>query len=313
MNCGLQFRAKSDSDAYFDSSEHRIKQRIIKIICAILIYGMTNGIRLLIDHDSGEIGNNMLIIGRICLLLLAAVGYHCLRRKFKKLQRRRLYINLVIGFLILASQFSLFPVLTNASLHQLNSFQLLVYGWSSAMFFFSSLFLIEYWWMGIIAILIHCVYFIIFLAMDENSTIDICYLLGAVALYVIVGYLAERNKRMHFLIERKNFKNFQAILKIFDDIAQGIMIFDQEMELLYHNKTIHSMFTVIQDNDKTLLRTIFDQVKLKKAAPEIERHDTKRITTNDHSEVILVYCTFCINLFKRIKAQPDCPSLLKDC
>ena len=285
MNWYLSFKNKADEEAFTDTSEHQIKQRVYKLIFIVAMYVLFNGIRLLVAPSTGTLSNNLLILSRIILLTLAAIGSHCYRRNFRKLQKCRCLINFALGVLVIAGQFGTYPLASNANLANLSGFGLSVWGWAIGLLFFSSLNLLEYWWMGIAAIVIQSGYFFVILALrDGEPIIDMTFMAQGVILYVVTAFLGERTKRLHFLEERKNYKNHLAILKIFDDISQGIIILDHSLEVLYSNRSVNLMF-MERENQTLLLRTVFDNFHVKKIVPDVEPQFTRRLLTSEASEV----------------------------
>ena len=133
-------------------------------------------------------------------------------------------------------------------------------GWDNGVLFSCSLLLINSWYLRILACIIK---FVIFATLMLTASDVLDWHVGILAVVLLVQayavYNRERFDRNRHIDSIKIFQDSQAVLKILDDITEGILIIDEFKNILYMNSPVKKIF----QTDNPRLTQLFANVSVK--------------------------------------------------
>ena len=286
MNIFLRFKKKHHSTAYSENVQLQLKKRMIMLFLVTLKLVMGTIVVYAISPVAGPFYNYLITGGRILSNLIALVGIYCLNKCFQRLYKHIHKLNIVFDILIIIGQVVIYPAV-GRYVNTLGKLEIFVWAWSNAITCYSTIYVLANWWMKILIITAQSVFFLAYVIEGGNAPPSIVSnLLHSVALYLLITYFSERYQRFDFLERRKAFENHEAIKRIFDDISQGIMIIDQNDDIVYSNRTINIMFSQ-EGAAATKVKEMFCQIHLRKISPQIGMPLTEAILPTQDNEVFL--------------------------
>ena len=286
MNIFLRFKKKHHSTAYSENVQLQLKKRMIMLFLVTLKLVMGTIVVYAISPVAGPFYNYLITGGRILSNLIALVGIYCLNKCFQRLYKHIHKLNIVFDILIIIGQVVIYPAV-GRYVNTLGKLEIFVWAWSNAITCYSTIYVLANWWMKILIITAQSVFFLAYVIEGGNAPPSVVSnLLHSVALYLLITYFSERYHRFDFLERRKAFENHEAIKSIFDDISQGIMIIDQNDDIVYSNRTINTMFSQ-EGAAATKAKEMFCQIHLRKISPQIGMPLTEAILPTQDNEVFL--------------------------
>lgn len=281
MNIFLQFKQKNHSQAYSYDLQLQITKRLIMVIIwAVISFVGTVAVFSIsksVSMSAYEITKNAVVV--VCVV----VG--CFLRC--NLQWTRKYagkINFVLDLCLIWAQFQLFPYLNRDLIAAYGKLAVFLAAWSACLACYAIYFAIQSWWLKIIVPVAQIIYFVIPTVQEEIFfwPIVVVFATQCILIYVSFIYVSELYQRKDFLEKRKVYENYEAIMRIFDDINQGVMIVDPGYKMIYSNRTIDSMFGQPRDNPS--LRNLFSQLQVKSITPRLESSATEQIHMTRENE-----------------------------
>lgn len=296
MNILLQFKQKSHSEAYSHDLQFQITKRlmmiiiwaVLSIVAKIASYAIIKNLNM---HASE--------IVRMVITLGLLVGLCVLRCNLQRTKKHLDKINIVLDLCLIYVQFVFIPYIGGAVLNYYGKLGVWTLSWVLCIACFSTYFAIAHWWLKIIFPILQVVYFLVPTVQEERFwPIILILCVECVVVYGSFVYINELYKKKDFLEKRKVYENYEAILRIFDDINQGVMIVDANYSLIYSNRTVELMFNQSQRN--LSLENLFSQIQVKSMSPGLELHLTERVQTNCDDDSVKNYHSSLIFISKHI-------------
>ena len=164
-------------------------------------------------------------------------------------------------------------------------------GWLTCIGCFSIYYVVVSWWIKAIAPIIQIVYFLVFIVQAEFYWPAILIFAAESAImYLCYVYIHEKYMRKDFIEKRKVYENYEAIMKIFDDIIQGIMIVDQEYKIIYSNRTVDLMFNLQRPQEVgSSIERLFSEIQVKTISPRMDAPGTERMmfASRENEETVI--------------------------
>ena len=281
MNIFLQFKNKNHSKAY----DHDLELQVAKRLWMVLAMAITN---------LGSIFVTWAVVGVVTtptnwdlaktVLIYVLLGCLCfLKWKFRYCKKHLNKINFCIDVFLIYYAFQPFPFIGRAGLAPITKPGLWLLVWTYSLLCFSTTYAITNWWLRSLGPIAQVIFFLIAIAQEEMLWRIITVVVAqCLILYFFIIYFFERYQRKDFLEKRKVYENYEAVMQIFNDIIQGVMIVDPNYNWIYSNKTMNTMFGRAQDNHS--IENLFSQIHVKSISPQLEILPTERIqTTYDDS------------------------------
>ena len=281
MDCFLRFTSKNHRDARTNELLHQIPKRAVITVILFIIYFIGGLIILFAATPILPMNSKTFFSGRIGVTGCYVVVIWILKFKASRLQRYIHVINLILDLLALIGCISLYPYTSNVHIDSFTTIGLIIYVWSTNSLFFCLMTLMTNWWVRILGILFQIIFFLAFGLQTEVHIIPILVFgIEAMLFYIFTVYVVEKYERARFVELLKIQENLEAINKIFENLTEGIAIFDKDFHVLYTNKAVSTLFNV---QSPSSIEQIFDKVKIKAIAPPIENILTE--PRFDHSQV----------------------------
>lgn len=295
MNIFLQFKKKSHSEAYAHDLESQVNKRLWMITVSVIL----NITSLLISWAIVKVVSiSTFDLTKAVALYTILVSLCFLKCKFRRMKKYIGKMNFLMDLCLIYCSFQAFPLINPHLLDPLTKLGAFTLMWSISLTSFTSTYVFANWWLRAIGPIIQLIYFVVPTVQREPIPILRSIILH-IAIESLIGYFCiiyifERYQRKDFLEKRKVHENYEAIMKIFDDIIQGVMIADPNYKLIYSNRTIDSMFGQRQEHHS--LENLFSQIQVKSISPQLDIMSTERIqTTQDES---VTYSAVLSNLMK---------------
>ena len=281
MNIFLQFKKKSHSVAYDHDLEIAVTKRkwmmawmtIMNLGAMFLNWGIARRAYV----SKYELTKTIAIISLFISLCLLKWKFHRVKKYLSK-------INFVLDIILIYFAFIPFPLLNPRQFDPLTSLGTVTLMWSVSLICFTSTYAIANWWLRALGPIIQVIYFFIPTIIGEPYWQAI--IVVAIECLILYGgfiYIYEKYQRKDFLEKRKVYENYEAILQIFDDINQGVMIVEPNYKFIYSNKTIDKMFRKPEQGEWSLDH-LFSQITVKSITPLLENLVTDQIQmTQDES------------------------------
>ena len=207
---------------------------------------------------------------RLALLILWIIimGYFC--RRTQKLKRYATVIQVILDIIMvfIASTDFFWILASHASETPTDIRGDEVIGWSTGVLFSCSLFLINSWQTRIIACIFKFIIFtLVTLISIELSEWKIGILGAILLLQSYTVYNRERYDRRQHIERMKVFQDSQAVLKILDDITEGILIIDECTRIRYMNMPVKKIFR----SDTPSLNDLFSKITVKSVSSSQDR------------------------------------------
>lgn len=285
MNCFLQFKQKAHYEAYTEDMSFSLSKRAALMLVFFLIYTIGGAVILSADTSILPVGSKLSFGIRIALSGFFVTALWILKWK-AHLIKMKLLINLLLDVLGLVSAFSYYPLFANVEIDKFGVMGTLVWGWSTSAFLFSVMILMSNWWIRAISTFAQMIYFLVWTYKSEKHLVPITvFAAEAVFVYACAVYVVERYDRLHFLNTRKIQENLEATKKIFDNICEGIVIFDKDQRVLYANKAVSMLFGV---EGTFSAEKLFQHAQVRSIHPEINERVESMIKMEQDTHVTVI-------------------------
>ena len=288
MNFFLQFKQKSHSEAYSHDLQLQVTKRMIMVTIWALIIVLGNAITFAVYR---YFAMTAIDITRISLMILFVVGFCYLRHNLQRTKKYINKINIVMDICLIFIQFIFYPLVGGAGLNPYGKLGAFTMGWLTCIGCFSIYYVVVSWWIKAIAPIIQIVYFLVFIVQAEFYWPAILIFAAESAImYLCYVYIHEKYMRKDFIEKRKVYENYEAIMKIFDDIIQGIMIVDQEYKIIYSNRTVDLMFNLQRPQEVgSSIERLFSEIQVKTISPRMDAPGTERMmfASRENEETVI--------------------------
>ena len=260
MNVLLGFKSDQHSNAFFSSFSVRVRRKVFE---GLAING-TNVLSIIVQLilEPGTITSNSLIwiFIKLSIALFWMLGILCIRMRLEKLRKYHKIIFLLFNVLQTLSLTNLFPYFSQAQQKSLGPLGLLIYGWCIGIEYVCGSVLIDSWQMKVMHCLGQVIFFAVYVFEVEAQPRSVFIILLAMFfMFSFSVYLREKYTRVDFLEKRKIYENSEAVKTILDDITEGIVIINQNKDILYLNQPVQRMFKL---EDQTTA-SLFSKFKIK--------------------------------------------------
>ena len=270
MNCLLQFRNKNHFEAYSHDLVLQLRKRVLMIFFMGVDFIVVYVIMLATRSTSIDSGSKALVYFRAAMVVLGVVGLFLIMKFNQKLKRFLGILNLIFDLCVMISAATFYPLTGGTSVNNLDKFGVYMWAYSNSLCSVAIYFLFAHWWMKMFTAAAQIFFFLHFIIRDLENPIPIAGLaLQGLALYLFGIYINEKFERIHFLEKRKIYENYEALMKIFDDISQGIIIIDQQYHKVYANRTMNVMFEKDLKEDWRA-EGLFSELQVKSVFPPVE-------------------------------------------
>lgn len=293
MNCLLQFKDKSHFKIYAHDLTLQVRKRITQILLLALGYIIVYIVSYTTKSTEGDPRSKYLVIVRAALIVLAIVVSVLLKRFVHRLKDHFGKLNFIFDLCLMVAQASFFPLLGNVAINDFDTLGVYVWAWSVSLHAVAVYFIFAHWWMKVLTSIIQMGYFLYFVIKRVEDSHHVTSLVleafNGVFLYLVVIYVQEQYQRKDFLEKRKIYENYEALMKIFDDISQGITIIDSHCNQVYSNRTIHGMFG--KKPGSWTVEELLSEFQVKSIFPLVNCDKTPRISsvTEEKPLVILLF------------------------
>ena len=296
MNIFLQFKKESHAEAY----EHDLELQVAKRFWMILVFTIAVVGFIIINWIlTKSLTLQPYDIGKTVATFVLLAGIIILKYNFRRCKRYISKINFFLDICMIYCVFVPFPYMYREALMVLTKVGVWVMAWTFSIMAISATFAISNWWLRTLGPIFQVVFFMIPMIQEEILwRVILVFIFAYLFIYVCYTYIGERYQRKDFLEKRRVYENYEALLTIFDDIIQGIMIADPKYNLIYSNRTIDFMFGQQQVNRS--LEYLFSQIQVKSTTPQLDTMSTERIqTTYDESVTYNTVLSFLIQVYDR--------------
>lgn len=270
MDCLLRFKSHFYSQTFSSDLSTRLKPRfylglvvnacfLVLLINTLLYHAPLS--KTLIDECEYT---------RLALLILWIIimGYFC--RRTQKLKRSATVLQVVLDTIMVAiASTDFFWILANRAAEtpaDIRGDE--VVGWSTGVLFSCSLFLINSWHTRILACIVKFIIFTtVTLVSTELSEWKVGILGAILLLQSYTVYNRERYDRRQHIERMKVFQDSQAVLKILDDITEGILIIDECTRIRYMNMPVKKIFR----SDTPSANDLFSKITVKSISSSQDR------------------------------------------
>ena len=296
MNCLLQFRNKNHFEAYSHDLVLQIRKRAFMVFFMAVDFAIVYTTMYATNSVTIDPKSKTLITLRGVMVGVGVVGFFLSMKYNKRLRRHLGLLNLIFDVAVMIASATFYPIVGNISVEELDKFGVYMWAYSTSLCAVAIYFLIAHWWMKMLTATAQIGFFLYFIIRDQENPIPIVGVAWqGLALYLFAIYINEKFERIHFLEKRKIYENYEALMKIFDDISQGIVIIDQQYHKVYSNRTINAMFEKqAEENWQTedllsefQVKSIFPVVDVVTGARMHESHENMMVYIHIH-EIILI-------------------------
>lgn len=246
MNCLLQFRDKSHFKKYSHGILLQLKKRLDLLLVLAAGFLIARVILYTTNTNLRDPRSKYIVIVRVFLVTLGVAIAVLLKTYARKLKKHFGVLNIVLDISLMISQLHLYPLIDNIIIDELDHLSIFLWGWAASLHAVATYSLFVNWWMRAVTAIFQMTFFLVFMGkLDKDSSHlagSFVQALNSLIFYLFVTYSDEKYQRKDFLEKRRISENYEALLKIFDDISQGITITDLDYREIYSNKTINVMF-----------------------------------------------------------------------
>ena len=273
MNILLQFKQKSHSEAYDHDLQLQVTKRLIMVViwALIQVFGtianlVTMKVMIMTAFD----------ISKMATIFVLLAGLIVLRCKLQKVKKYLSKINIVLDVCLIWAQFILFPYVGKNGLDSFGKLGVFTLSWCVCLGCYSTYFAVANWWLRAIVPILQIIFFLVPTIQQEILwPFILVFAIECMVIYVAFIYVYELYQRKDFLEKRKVYENYEALMQIFDDIIQGVMIVDTNYNLIYSNRTIGSLISYTQNTRS--LESLFSDIQVKSMTPRLEAFMTEPI------------------------------------
>ena len=275
MNILLQFKKKSHSEAY----SHDLQLQVTKRLIMVIIWALTHiGEKFAVLGIYGSVTMSSLDISKMTMIFVLVAALAVLRCNLRRARKYQALIDIILDLCLIYGQFVFYPLVGKGTLDIFTRLGNFAYGWVACLACYSIYFAIANWWLKVIVPLVQVACIVVPAVQLEHKLLSPVIIILACECLILYGgfiYVHEYFRRRDFLEKRKVYENYEAVMRIFDDIIQGVMIVDPNYKLIYSNRTIGSMFSQAQNT--LALESLFSQIQVKSIHPQLDILITERI------------------------------------
>ena len=280
MNIFLQFKQKSHSVAYNHDMQLQVTKRLIMVVIWALI---SVGGTIASFSIAKTIAMSSYDITKQTAIVVSVAGLIFLRCNLQKTKKYLGIINIALDLCLIYVQLILFPYVGGNGLAAFGKLGAFTLGWCACLGCYATYFAIANWWLKAIVPILQIIYFLIPTAEAEAYwPLIAVFAVQCMVIYAVFIYISEVYQKKDFLEKRKVYENYEAIMRIFDDIIQGVMIVDPNYKLIYSNRTIELMFK--RQESSSSLENLFSQIHVKSISPRLEMFMTEAIQVSGDQE-----------------------------
>ena len=286
MNCFLQLIQKHYSLAYASQLELEMNKKLL-LVWVWALAQLVGNVIIFILCQSMVI--SYFTLSKFLLLLLLGVALWFIRRRLRGIQRALRIINLCFDIILVAFQFSFYPWHEKDSMYSTDNLGIFIIAWSSCLGCFSIYYAVTCWYLKAVIPLAQTIYLLSFLDKDQaNIDLVIMFACECIVVYACYVYISERSKRKNFIERKQLEENTKAIVKILDDVTQGVMIVDEKHQTVYSNRHANVLFgqQVQTEAGKRLIECLSSRLRIKSVSPSWEVLETERIVTPFETEQV---------------------------
>ena len=285
MNILLQFKKKSHADAYSHDLQLQVSKRLIMISIWALMH-VVGKVSVLAIFKT--LTMTPLEISRTVTVFVLLIGLIALRCNLQRTKKYQTIINLFLDLCLIYAQFIFYPLIGRGALEIFTKLGVFMYSWITCVSCIATYLAFANWWIRLSVPIIQMIYILVPTVQQEHkllSPIILVIFSQCIFVYGTFIYIYELYQRKDFLEKRKVYENYEAILRIFDDIIQGIMIVDRDYNLIYSNRTFNSMFNHERSNQT--VGSLFSQIQVKSINPQLDTLTTERVLTTTQDESVI--------------------------
>ena len=270
MNCLLQFRNKNHFEAYSHDLVLQLRKRVTMVFYMGVVFAVVYVIMYATNSVTIDPKSKTLVFVRMTMVAVGVVGLSLVMRFIQRLKRYLGILNLIFDIGVMFTSASFYPIVGNISIERLDTPGVYIWAYSYSLLAAAIYFLLAHWWMKMLTATAQIGFFLYFIIRDQENPIpSVGAALHGLVLYIILIYINEKYERIHFLEKQKIYENYEALMKIFDDISQGILIIDQQYHKVYSNRTINVMFEK-QSEEEWRAEDLFSEFQVKSIFPLVD-------------------------------------------
>ena len=287
MDIFLRFKSKKHAEAYSLGLDLQLQKKCVMLLVEGLIFIVATIISYSLYPSAGSLSSTLLTLARCIAQILALIGMFLMRRHLQRVQRYAFVINLVLDLVLGFIPFAFYPAVGTLSVDMFSKLGVYTWAWSACSIEISMNYLLSNWWMKFAMMVIQITYFMVFVGLRDPYAVPIILMaVQAILFFLILTYFNERYERWGFFEKRKVYDNYEAIMNIFDDISQGIMIVDKGNQIFYSNRAVHLLFNNTQSQERSTLTNMFSQLQVESVFPNLD----DLISAPNENEGINVKC-----------------------
>ena len=284
MDIFLRFKNKKHAEAYSCDMENQVQRRIVMLgiggSVSLAIYPFMSQFVPKVVNKTSQI----LLTLRLIFMVVNFIG-HLLLKKY--MHRLKPLVPTLINLLDLSSMaavFVVYPIAANISIDDFSKLGVYVWAWSAAFGTISAYLILASWWMKLLSASAQMAFFLYFVVKREPlySPIFIFGMTGLLT-FVFLSYTQEIFQKKDFLEKRKIYDNYEALMRIFDDICQGIIIMDTKLKITYANRTVDAMFKRQSSQKVVKIEELFAEIQVKAVIPSVVPLITERVLLSPDS------------------------------
>ena len=284
MDIFLRFKNKKHADAYSCDLEYQVQRRIVMLgiggSVSIAIFPLMSQFVPKVVNRTSQI----LLTLRFIFMVLNFIGHLLLKKYMHRLKPLVPTLINVLDLTSVASLFVIYPIAGNVSIDDFSKLGVYVWAWSAALGTISAYLILASWWMKFLNASLQMAFFLYFVVKREPiySPILIFGFTGMMT-FVFLSYTQELFKKKDFLEKRKIYDNYEALMRIFDDICQGIIIMDTKFNITYANRTVDAMFNRQSSQKVVKIEELFAEIQVKAVIPSVVPLITERVLLSPDS------------------------------
>ena len=283
MNILLRFKQEKYSQAYSQDTQLHFQKRVAFMLLFTTLSLGGYCISFAANQNTYSTVSKWLSGARLVLMSATVLCLFCLSRIRLKTARYAKCVSICLDIFFIFLLFISYPLTGSAVIDTFEKSGVFVIAWCSGIGSFAMYFIIANWWVRVLVPIIQIIYFLSFAVMRESdSEIIVLVAIESVVLFLFYNYFNEKQQRKTFLEQRKLHENSETIKSILDDISQGIMIIDQQTNLVYANRTVNRMFG--GSREIYSVNSLFSELHVKSILPRMESLTTEQISTSQDQD-----------------------------
>ena len=285
MNILLRFKQKNHAEAYAHDLQLQVTKRLAMVIIWALLHVAEKFFSL---GYYKAVSMTPYDISKMTTIFVLVAGLVILRCNLRRTRKFFTAVNLFLDLCLIWAQFVLYPLVGKGSLDIFTKLGIFAYSWLICISVISTYLAIANWWIKLSIPIIQIVYILVPTIQQEHKLLSpvLIYLAcQSAVLYFSYIYIYELFQRKDFLEKRKVYENYEAIMQIFHDIIQGVIIVDPHYNIIYKNRTSGVMFNLAQNTRS--LDSLFSHIQVKSITPQLEVMTTERIQTSSHDDSVI--------------------------